>query len=89
MIDSSETLKNRSSYLKELELEIYTEGHICRIGGEIGYDSNFCAKAVKVFDDKHCSGDSGGALVAKVRFDILLIFLLLFLPALHASTMIL
>ena len=76
--------------MKELEVEIYTEGDICRIGGEIGYDSNFCGKSVKDkhFWDKHCGGDSGGPVVAKVRFDILLIFLLLFLPALHASTMI-
>jgi len=56
--------------LKELELEIYTEGDVCQIGngfedGAWGHDSNFCAKPVQVLDDQFCRGDSGGPLIAK------------------------
>ena len=87
MIDSSENSMNRSSYLKELEVEIYTEGVYCQ-RGEYGDDSNFCAKPVKVLDDHTCSADSGGPLIAKVRF-FYRFFLLLFFSALHVSTMLL
>ena len=76
MIDSSENSMNRSSYLKELEVEIYTEGVSCQIGGKYGDDSNFCALPVQVLDDQTCAGDSGGPVIAKVRFYFLLIFLL-------------
>ena len=67
--DITENYWNRGSpYLKELEVEIYKGGHVCQIG-EYGDDSNFCAKSVNVLDDKTCNGDSGGPLIAKVRFD--------------------
>ena len=74
MIDSSENGTNRSNYLKELKVEIYTGGHICKIGGKWGHDSNFCANPVQVLDDKGCKGDSGGPLIAKVRLHFLFIF---------------
>jgi len=61
----NDSYTNLSPYLKELELEVYTEGHVCQSGGLYGHDSNFCAKPVQVLDDKHCEGDSGGPLFAK------------------------
>ena len=69
--------------MKELELEIYTEGDVCQIGngfedGAWGHDSNFCAKPVQVLDDQFCRGDSGGPLIAKVRFHFYLCFTLIF-----------
>ena len=76
--DNGNKITNLSPYLKELELEIYTEGDVCQIGnsedGVWGHDSNFCAKPVQVLDDQPCRGDSGGPLFAKVRFHFLPMF---------------
>ena len=64
-----ESLKERSPFLKELEIKVMEREQCNKL---LISESNFCGQAVEDFEDILCPGDSGGHLVAKVGLNMII-----------------